>query len=112
MVIALGRLGKPERTACSKHGTPKRVMWRRWIRLPNEVFPIPNSHPQEEENRDFSYAFLGFQQDGSDPPQGRWSKGESIDGNGSFSSRPMEPQGEEPNLGRAKPNSGAQAEQE
>jgi hypothetical protein len=87
-------------------------MWRRWIRLPNEVFPIPNSHPQEEENRDFSYAFLGFQQDGSDPPQGRWSKGESIDGNGSFSSRPMEPQGENPNLGRAKPNSGAQAEQE
>lgn len=79
---------------------------------PTEVFPIPNSHPQEEENRDFSYAFLGFQQDGSEPPQGRWSKGESIDGNGSFSSRPMEPQGEEPNLGRAKPKSGAQAEQE
>jgi Mn-containing catalase len=75
------------------------------------VFPIPNSHPQDEENRQFSYAFLGFQQDGSEPPQGRWSEGQSIDGNDTFSSRPMEPMGEEPNLGRARPNSGAQAEQ-
>jgi Mn-containing catalase len=75
------------------------------------VFPIPNSHPQEEENLEFSYSLLGFQQDGSEPPQGRWSSGASIDGNGSFSSRPMEPLGEEPNLGRARPSSGAQAEQ-
>lgn len=75
------------------------------------VYPIPNSHPQEEENREFSYAFLGFQHDGSEPPQGRWSQGQSIDGNGTFSSRPMDPLGEEPSLGRAKPNSGAQAEQ-
>ena len=75
------------------------------------VFPIPNSHPQQEENREFSYAFLGFQQDGSEPPRGRWSDGRSIDGNDSFSSRRMEPLGEEPQLGRAKPNSGAQAEQ-
>jgi Mn-containing catalase len=75
------------------------------------VFPIPNSHPQDEENREFSYAFLGFQQDGSEPPQGRWSEGPSIDGNDTFSSRAMEPMGEEPNLGRARPNSGAQAEQ-
>jgi len=75
------------------------------------VYPIPNSHPQSEENQDFSYTYLGFQQDGSQPPQGRWSEGQSIDGNGSFTSRPMEPMGEEPNLGRAKPNSGAQAEQ-
>ena len=75
------------------------------------VYPIPNSHPQSEENQEFSYAYLGFQRDGSEPVQGRWSEGPSIDGNGSFSSRPMEPLGEEPNLGRAKPNSGAQAEQ-
>jgi len=75
------------------------------------VYPIPNSHPQDEENRDFSYAFLGFQQDGSEPVQGRWSSGQSIDGNDAFTSRPMEPLGEVPNLGRAKPKSGAQAEQ-
>lgn len=75
------------------------------------VFPIPNSFPQAQEKTDFSYAFLGFQNDGSEPPQGRWSTGTSIDGNDRFSSRPMEPLGEKPNLGRAKPNSGAQAEQ-
>ena len=34
-----------------------------------------------------------------------------IDGNGEFSLRPMEPQGDEPNLGTARPNSGAQAQQ-
>ncbi|WP_281976713.1 manganese catalase family protein [Pseudorhizobium flavum] len=76
-----------------------------------DVFPIPNSFPQEQENQEFSYAFLGFQNDGSEPVQGRWTEGQSIDGNGSFSSRPMQPLGEKPNLGRAKPNSGAQAEQ-
>jgi len=75
------------------------------------VYPIPNSHPQSEENTEFSYAYLGFQQDGSEPAQGRWSSGASIDGNGSFTTRNMEPLGEEPNLGRARPNSGAQAEQ-
>ncbi|EGJ19395.1 catalase (plasmid) [Cereibacter sphaeroides WS8N] len=76
------------------------------------AFPIPNSFPQSEENQDFSYAFLGFQRDGSEPVQGRWSEGASIDGNGTFTSRPMEPMGEEPNLGRARKGSGTQAEQE
>lgn len=76
-----------------------------------DAFPIPNSHPQSEENKDFSYAYLGFHQDGSQPADGRWSEGESIDGNGAFSARPMQPLGEVPNLGRARKNSGAQAEQ-
>jgi Mn-containing catalase len=75
------------------------------------VFPIPNSFPQEEEKQDFSYAFLGFQADGSDPVAGRWSEGASIDGKGKFSSAPMKPLGKEPNLGKAKPKSGAQSEQ-
>ncbi|MCO5733087.1 manganese catalase family protein [Rhizobium sp. SSA_523] len=75
------------------------------------VFPIPNSFPQEQENTDFSYAFLGFQEDGTDPIAGRWSEGQSIDGKGKFSSAPMKPLGEKPNLGPAKPNSGAQSEQ-
>jgi len=76
-----------------------------------DVFPIPNSFSQEQENQEFSSAFLAFQNAGSEPVQGRWTEGQSIDGNGSFSSRPMQPLGEKPNLGRAKPNSGAQAEQ-
>jgi Mn-containing catalase len=75
------------------------------------VFPIPNSFPQAEEKQEFSYSFLGFQNDGSEPVQGRWTDGQSIDGKGSFTSQPMEPLGEKPNLGKAKPNSGAQSEQ-
>lgn len=77
----------------------------------SSVFPIPNSFPQEEEKQEFSYAFLGFQQDGSDPVSGRWSEGQSIDGKDQFSTAAMRPLGEKPNLGTAKPNSGAQAEQ-
>lgn len=75
------------------------------------VFPIPNSFPQDGENQDFSYAFLGFQADGSDPVAGRWSKGQSIDGKGEFTSMPMKPLGEKPDLGTAKPKSAAQSEQ-
>ncbi|MFC7704823.1 manganese catalase family protein [Plastorhodobacter daqingensis] len=76
------------------------------------VFPIPNSFPQDQEKTEFSYSFLGFQRDGSEPVQGRWSEGTTIDGNGTFTSQPMEPLGEEPNLGPARPGSGAQTEQE
>jgi Mn-containing catalase len=75
------------------------------------VFPIPNSFPQEQENQDFSYAFLGFQADGSDPVAGRWSQGQSVDGKGKFTAAPMKPLGPKPDLGTAKPMSGAQSEQ-
>lgn len=74
------------------------------------VFPIPNSHPQEEENQDFSYSYLGFQLDGT-VPQGRWSEGPSVDGKGTFIAEVMQPLGEEPVLGPARPKSGAQSEQ-
>jgi len=75
------------------------------------AFPIPNSFPQEQENQEFSYAFLGFQQNGSEPITGRWSQGPSPDGKGEFTSMPFPPQGQEPILSPAKPNSGAQREQ-
>jgi Mn-containing catalase len=76
------------------------------------AFPIPNSFPQEQEKQEFSYAFLGFQADGTDPVAGRWSQGSSVDGNGEFTSMPMTAAlGQKPLLGPAKPNSGAQTEQ-
>ncbi|CAN5810211.1 manganese catalase family protein [soil metagenome] len=78
---------------------------------PKQVHPIPNSFPQEEELQDYQYVFLGFQKDGSEPPQGRWSSGESIDGRSEFSSRVMTPQGQEPKLAPPKPGLGAQNEQ-
>lgn len=75
------------------------------------VFPIPNSFPQEQENQEFSYAYLGFHQDGSAPAAGRWSQGPSVDGKGEFVTALMKPLGPEPALGPALPNSGAQSEQ-
>ncbi|RWY79946.1 catalase [Rhizobium leguminosarum] len=78
----------------------------------SSVFPIPNSFPQEQEKQEFSYTFLGFQADASDPVPGRWSQGSSVDGKGEFTSMPMTAAlGQKPVLGPAKPNSGAQTEQ-
>jgi Mn-containing catalase len=74
-------------------------------------FPIPNSVPAEAELEEFSYAQLGFNRDGSMPPQGRWSSGPSFDGKGEFTSRPMEPLGGEPNLAPPRPGGGAQTQQ-
>ena len=75
------------------------------------AFPIPNSHPQAEEKTEFSYAYLGFQKDGSAPAPGRWSEGSSIDGKGEFTVAKLGALGEVPDLGKAKPKSGAQSEQ-
>jgi Mn-containing catalase len=75
------------------------------------ALPIPNSHPQSEENKDYSYVFLGFDANGTPPPKGRWTSGKSMDGKGEFRSRTMEPVGEEPQLAPAREGSGAQSEQ-
>ena len=75
------------------------------------AFPIPNSFPQAEEQSEFSYAFLGFQADGSAPVDGRWSQGPSVDGKGQFTSQPTTAMGPRPDLGAARPGSGAQVEQ-
>jgi len=90
---------------------------QQWLAVVEELggnqaqMPIPNSFPQEQENREYSYAYLGFTRDGAEPPRGRWTEGRSIDGKGQFSLRQMQPQGREPNLGPARQNSGAQTEQ-
>ena len=75
------------------------------------AFPIPNSFPQAEEQSEFSYAFLGFQADGSAPVDGRWSQGPSIDGKGTFVTGKLQPSDQKPDLGMARPDSGAQKEQ-
>jgi Mn-containing catalase len=74
------------------------------------AFPIPNSHPQEEEKTEFSYAFFSHKL-GGQPAEGRWTNGQSIDGKGEFSVVQSEPMGEVPNLPPARPRGGAQAEQ-
>jgi len=75
------------------------------------VFPIPNSHPQSEENKEFSYAFLGFTTPDVPPPPGRWAEGPSPDGKGTFTTQIMQPLGDEPVLPPARPKGGAQKEQ-
>lgn len=72
--------------------------------------PIPDSFPQEQENRDFSYVYLGHMTDGS-IPEGRWSSGPSMDGHGEFTGEVSKPLGGEPSLAPARPDSGAQAGQ-
>lgn len=75
------------------------------------ALPVPNSFPQEEEQSDFSYAFVNTFIDGIPPAEGRWTEGASIDGRGEFSLMGAEPLGEEPALAPPRPDSGAQAEQ-
>jgi len=73
--------------------------------------PIPNSFPQSEEHQKFNYNFFASAADGSPPPAGRWTSGPSLDGKGEFSVVQNVPMGEEPVLGPARPDSGAQKQQ-
>ena len=75
------------------------------------VFPIPNSFPQSKEHQEHNYDFFATGVEGNPPPGGRWSSGPSMDGKGKFTVFPNQPMGEEPVLGPARPDSGAQAEQ-
>jgi Mn-containing catalase len=72
-----------------------------WMAVLEELeqpLPVPNSFPQEQENQDFNYTFLTFGVNGAPKPEGRFTKGESIDGKGQFSVRKAEPHGQEPKL--------------
>jgi Mn-containing catalase len=78
----------------------------------DEQLPVPNSFPQELEQQEFSYAYVGTGVEPNGVPEGRWTSGPSIDGKGEFSiiSR-MEPLGEEPRLRPAPPEVHAQREE-
>ena len=78
---------------------------------PSAIHPIPNSHPESEQIEEYAYAFVSTATKDGAVAEGRWSKGESIDGHGEFSLRKAEPVGGEPQLAPAKPGAGAQAEQ-
>jgi Mn-containing catalase len=77
---------------------------------PATQMPIPNSFPQEGEDTRFSYDYVVTSVDGS-YPEGRWTSGPSIDGKGAFGVFRNEPMGDVPDLGPARPDSGAQSEQ-
>ncbi|SFP50833.1 manganese catalase family protein [Tranquillimonas alkanivorans] len=73
--------------------------------------PVPNSTPEAHENTEHSYYFLNTSLD-EPTPEGRWTSGKSLDGRSEFTIREKpDPLGQKPDLGKAKPGSGAQKEQ-
>jgi Mn-containing catalase len=72
--------------------------------------PIPNSFAQSEEDNQNNYNFYATSLDGTFP-EGRWTSGTSVDGKGEFTVFRNEPLGDVPNLGPARPDSGAQTDQ-
>jgi Mn-containing catalase len=89
---------------------------QQWLAVIEELgghtaLPIPNSFDQSKEARDYSYVFIGTMKDGTPPPTGRFSTGPSLDGRAQFTAAPAQPMGQEPVLGPARPDSGAQTEQ-
>ena len=89
---------------------------QQWLAVIEELgghqgaLPIPNSFPQEKEDSENAYNFYVSSVDGT-TPEGRWTKGPSLDGKGTYTVFKNKPLGEEPVLGPARPDSGAQTEQ-
>ena len=75
------------------------------------VFPIPNSFPQPQEQQEFSYAFVATGVDGAGVPEGRFTQGQSLDGKGEFHLEQAQPFGQEPQLAPPVPQAYAQTEE-
>ena len=90
---------------------------QQWLAVIEELgghegtLPIPNSFPQEKEDQNNNYNFYGHRADGTLAPEGRWTSGPSLDGKGTFTNVLSQPLGEEPILGPARPDSGAETQQ-
>jgi Mn-containing catalase len=76
------------------------------------VVPIPNSTPEEHEAMEHSYYFLNTSVD-EPTPEGVWTNGgPAMDGRGTYTAKDkVAPEGQMPDLGRARPKSGAQKQQ-
>jgi Mn-containing catalase len=88
---------------------------QQWLAVIEELgeeasLPIPNSFPQKMEDTANNHNFYVTSVDGV-YPEGRWTSGPTLDGAGEFTVFRNEPLGDEPVLGPARPDSGAQAEQ-
>jgi Mn-containing catalase len=89
---------------------------QQWLAVIEELggaaaLPIPNSFDQSQEKQEFSYVFLGTDVNATPPPAGRFNQGPSMDGKGTFTASQNKPLGQEPVLGPARKDSGAQTEQ-
>jgi len=89
---------------------------QQWLAVIEELgaeamnLPIPNSFPQDMEDQQNNYNFYATSVDGTFP-EGRWTSGPSMDGKGEFTVFRNEPLGDEPVMGPARPDSGAQNQQ-
>lgn len=82
------------------------------LREQGGVLPIPNSFPQNLENQDANYVFLGTNIDPAAPiPEGRWSQGLSLDGRAQYTAQRAVPMGQEPKLAPPRPDGFAQVQQ-
>ncbi|WP_129112969.1 manganese catalase family protein [Halegenticoccus tardaugens] len=71
---------------------------------PFEVFPIPDSFPDAEENEEFNYAFMTTDVDGGSDSDAPWTQGTSMDGEGRFSHvRQRDLAGGDPDIGAPDP---------
>ena len=90
---------------------------QQWLAVVEEIggyegaLPVPNSFPQSQEDNTHNYQFFDTGVDGSSAPEGRWTSGRSLDGKGEYSVFKNRPMGEEPVLGPARPDSGAEVQQ-
>ena len=90
---------------------------QQWLAVIEEMggyegnLPIPNSFPQSEEHQKYNYSFFANGVEGSPAPEGRWTSGTSLDGKGVYDVVQNAPMGQEPVLGPARPDSGAQTQQ-
>ncbi|NDV01822.1 manganese catalase family protein [Pseudoroseicyclus tamaricis] len=90
---------------------------QQWLAVIEELggmeatLPVPNSTPESHEATEHSYYFLNTSLD-EPTPEGRWTAGPSLDGRGTFTKKDkVEPLGQKPDLGKARPDSAAQKEQ-
>ena len=91
---------------------------QQWLAVIEELggieatMPIPNSTPESHEAMKHSYYFLNTSLD-EPTPQGVWTNGGSaMDGRGTYTARDKaEPEGQVPDLGKAREKSGAQKQQ-
>ncbi len=91
---------------------------QQWLAVIEELggieatMPIPNSTPEAHEALEHSYYFLNTSLD-EETPQGKWMDGgPTMDGRSTYSARDKaEPEGQVPDLGKAREKSGAQTQQ-
>ena len=91
---------------------------QQWLAVIEELggieatMPIPNSTPTSHEATEHSYYFLNTSLD-TPTPQGKWMDGgPTMDGRSTYTARDKaEPEGQVPDLGKAREKSGAQTQQ-